>query len=151
MPQGVPNNLLPYLTQTAIGLREVLTVHGDTYLNTLDGTCVRDYIHVVDLAKAHVQAIKWLEEKTQSMIDVFNLGTGKGSSVLEVINSFEQVNGVKVNYKIGPKRDGDVEQIYADVTKADSELNWRCEYTLSDALKHSWEWEKNRPKNEETD
>ena len=146
LPQGIPNNLLPYLTQTVSGLRDVLTVNGDTYQNTIDGTCVRDYIHVVDLAKAHVKAIKWLDKKTESVIDVFNLGTGRGSSVLEVIKTFEEVNNVKVNYKIGPKRAGDVEQIYADATKASSELHWTCEYTLSDALKHSWEWEKNIPK-----
>jgi UDP-glucose 4-epimerase len=143
LPQGVPNNLLPYLTQTVNGIREVLTVNGDTYENTIDGTCVRDYIHVVDLAKAHVKAITWLNHQTKSAIDVFNLGTGKGSSVMEVINDFESVNNVKVNYKIGPKRDGDVEQIYADVSKANSELNWTCQYSLADALKHSWEWEKN--------
>jgi UDP-glucose 4-epimerase len=146
LPQGVPNNLLPDLTQTVNGLREILTVHGDSYPNTIDGTCVRDYVHVVDLAKAHVKAIKWLDKQTETVIDVFNLGTGTGSSVLEVIKTFEEVNDKTVNYKIGPKRAGDVEQIYADVTKANSELNWECQYNLADGLKHSWEWEKNIPK-----
>lgn len=146
LPQGVPNNLLPYLTQTVNGIREQLTVHGDDYKNTVDGTCVRDYIHVVDLAKAHVKSLKWLSNKTEPIVEVFNLGTGNGNSVLEVINTFEAVNGKKVNYKIGPRRDGDVEQIFADATKAKKVLGWECQYSLADSLKHSWEWEQNIPK-----
>jgi len=142
LPQGIPNNLLPYLTQTVNGLRDVLTVYGDTYKNTSDGTCVRDYIHVVDLAKAHVKALQWLGKKSEPIVEVFNLGTGNGSSVLEVITTFEKVNNKKVNYIIGPKREGDVEQIYADATKANQVLGWSCQYTLADSLKHSWEWEK---------
>tara|TARA_B100000809_G_C15104218_1_gene518096 strand:+ start:588 stop:1643 length:1056 start_codon:yes stop_codon:yes gene_type:complete len=147
LPQGIPNNLLPYLTQTVNGIREKLTVYGDDYENTADGTCVRDYIHVVDLAKAHVKSLEWLNEKTEPIVEVFNLGTGRGSSVLEVINTFEKVNGKKVNYIIGPRREGDVEQIFADATKAKKVLGWECQFTLADSLKHSWEWEKNRPEN----
>lgn len=143
LPQGIPNNLLPYLTQTVNGLRDVLTIYGNDYQNTVDGTCVRDYIHVVDLAKAHVKSLEWLNDKTDPLVEVFNLGTGKGSSVLEVINTFEAVNGKKVNYKIGPRREGDVEQIYADASKAKDVLGWECQYSLGDSLKHSWEWEKN--------
>ena len=142
LPQGIPNNLLPYLTQTVNGIRDVLTVYGDDYKNTVDGTCVRDYIHVVDLAKAHVKALEWLNKKTESIVDTFNIGTGSGSSVLEVITTFEKVNNVKVNYSVGPKREGDVEQIYADASKAKNILGWQCQFTLGDSLKHSWEWEK---------
>jgi UDP-glucose 4-epimerase len=142
LPQGVPNNLLPYLTQTVSGVRDVLTVFGDDYKNTVDGTCVRDYIHVVDLAKAHVKALEWLNKKAIPIVETFNLGTGNGSSVLEVITTFEKVNNEKVNYIVGPKRSGDVEQIYADASKAKSVLGWECEFTLGDSLKHSWEWEK---------
>jgi len=145
LPQGVPNNLLPYLTQTVNGLREYLTVYGNDYKNTIDGTCVRDYIHVVDLAKAHVKSLEWLVQKNNSLVETFNLGTGNGSSVLEVIQTFESVNNQKVNYKIGAKRKGDVEQIYADASKAKNVLGWTCQYTLADSLKHSWEWEKNIP------
>jgi len=147
LPQGIPNNLLPYLTQTVNGTRECLTVHGNDYENTVDGTCVRDYIHVVDLAKAHVKSLEWLMQKENALVETFNLGTGNGSSVLEVIQTFETVNNQKVNYKIGPKREGDVEQIYANATKAKNILGWTCLYTLADSLKHSWEWEKNIPKN----
>lgn len=146
LPQGVPNNLLPYLTQTVKGIRACLTVYGNDYENTIDGTCVRDYIHVVDLAKAHVKSLEWLAHKTEPIVEIFNLGTGSGNSVLEVIHTFEKVNGKKVNYKIGPRREGDVEQIFADATKAKTILNWTCQYSLADALKHSWEWEKNIPK-----
>lgn len=142
LPQGIPNNLLPYLTQTVSGVRDILTVFGNDYSNTLDGTCVRDYIHVVDLAKAHVKSLEWLNESEESIVETFNLGTGNGSSVLEVITTFEEVNNEKVNYVVGPKRPGDVEQIYADATKAKTILGWECQYTLADSLKHSWEWEK---------
>jgi len=142
LPQGIPNNLVPFITQTAKGIRDQVTVFGDDY-DTTDGTCLRDYIHVVDLAKAHVKAIEWAKRKEGGFVEAFNLGTGKGSSVLEIINTFEEVNELKVSYKIGPRRAGDVEQIFANPSKAESELNWSCEYSLADALKHSWNWEKN--------
>lgn len=141
LPQGVPNNLVPYITQTAKGVREQLTVFGNDY-DTADGTNIRDYIHVVDLAKAHVAALKWSENQGNSFCEAFNLGTGKGSSVLEIIHNFEEVNGLKLNYKIGARRPGDVVQIWADPSKANKALNWSCEYSLKDALRHSWEWEK---------
>lgn len=140
LPQGVPNNLVPYITQTAKGIRKELTVHGDDY-NTLDGTCVRDYIHVVDLAKAHVKAMERSLKIKEPRCDAFNIGTGKGSTVLEIINTFEEVNKLKLPYKIGPRRDGDVEQIYADVNKAKIELHWEAEYGIKEALMHSWQWE----------
>ncbi len=145
LPQGKPNNLLPYLTQTVNGIREALTIFGSDY-NTKDGTCIRDYIHVVDLAKAHVKAINWLEKQTKPIVEPFNIGTGNGSTTLEVVKSFEKANGLKVNYKIGDRRAGDVEQIYANADKAKNELGWTCEYTLEDALKHAWAWEKNLDK-----
>lgn len=142
LPQGVPNNLVPYITQTANGIRESLTVFGDDY-NTVDGTCVRDYIHVVDLAKAHVKAIEWSLKQDESLCEAFNLGTGKGSSVMEIIHTFEEVNGLKLNYTIGPRRSGDVEQIWANASKANDVLGWHCEYDIKDALAHSWSWEQN--------
>lgn len=141
LPSGIPNNLVPYITQTAAGIRSQLTVYGNDY-NTPDGTNVRDYIHVVDLAKAHVKATEWLLQQQGSVCEAFNLGTGKGSSVLEIIHNFEKVNGLKLNYAIGPRRAGDVEQIYAKPAKAEKMLNWKCEYTVAEALKHAWNWEK---------
>lgn len=140
LPQGVPNNLVPYITQTAKGIREKLTVFGDDY-STPDGTNIRDYIHVVDLAKAHVKALAYLMEAETKRFDVVNLGTGKGTSVLEIIKTFEEVNNLKLNYEIGPRREGDVEQIYANATKSKEVLGWECQFSLKDALKHSWEWE----------
>ncbi|MFT4875653.1 MAG: UDP-glucose 4-epimerase [Bacteroidia bacterium] len=139
LPLGVPNNLVPYITQTAAGLRKELTVFGDDY-NTEDGTCVRDYIHVVDLAKAHVKALSYCDKMSQS-VDVFNVGTGKGNTVLEVINTFEKVNCVKLNYTIGPRRGGDVEQIYADTTKVNKLLGWSAQYDIADMMKHAWLWQ----------
>ena len=139
LPLGVPNNLIPYITQTAAGIREKLTVFGDDY-NTEDGTCVRDYIHVVDLAKAHVKALSYCDKMSQSL-DVFNLGTGKGNTVLEVINTFEKVNGVKLNYTVGPRRGGDIEQIYADTTKVNNLLGWSAKYDIADMMKHAWVWQ----------
>lgn len=139
LPLGVPNNLVPYITQTAAGIREKLTVFGDDY-NTEDGTCVRDYIHVVDLAKAHVKALSYCDKMSQSL-DVFNLGTGKGNTVLEVINTFEKVNGVKLNYTIGQRRGGDIEQIYADTTKVNNLLGWSAKYDIGDMMKHAWAWQ----------
>lgn len=141
LPNGIPNNLVPFITQTAAGLRKELVIHGNDY-STVDGTNIRDYIHVVDLAKAHVKAIEWLEKQNESVCEPFNLGTGKGSSVLEIIHNFEKVNNLKLNYKFGPRREGDVEQIFANPSKAEKTLNWKCEYSIADALKHSWNWEK---------
>tara|TARA_B110000037_G_scaffold97504_1_gene114316 strand:+ start:41177 stop:42193 length:1017 start_codon:yes stop_codon:yes gene_type:complete len=141
LPQGVPNNLMPYITQTAKGIREKLTVFGDDY-NTKDGTNIRDYIHVVDLAKAHVKALQYLDDSAEKKCSIFNLGTGKGTSVLELIIAFENINQLKLNYEIGPRRIGDVAQIYANAEKAKEVLGWACEFTLEDALKHSWNWEK---------
>mgnify|MGYP001942414453 CR=1 FL=1 len=141
LPQGVPNNLMPYITQTAKGIREKLTVFGSDY-NTPDGTNIRDYIHVMDLAKAHVKALQFLNNTACKESVTINLGTGKGTSVLEIINAFENVNQLKLNYEIGPRRVGDVEQIYANSERAKKLLGWTCEYSLNEALKHSWEWEK---------
>lgn len=141
LPIGVPNNLVPFINQTAKGMRKELTVFGNDY-NTPDGTCIRDYIHVCDLAQAHVQALKKINSFSQFPM-IFNLGTGKGNSVMEVINAFEEVTKVKVNFTIGKRRAGDVESIYANVSKAEKELEWKCKYTLKDALIHSWQWENN--------
>lgn len=141
LPVGVPQNLVPFITQTAIGLREQLSVFGDDY-NTPDGTCIRDYIHVVDLAKAHVTALKRLINNANAeKVETFNLGTGKGSSVMEVINAFEKVSGQKLNYKIVDKRPGDITEAYADTTKANTVLGWKSELTLEDALASAWKWE----------
>jgi UDP-glucose 4-epimerase len=141
LPIGVPQNLVPFITQTAIGIREQLSVFGDDY-PTHDGTCIRDYIHVVDLAKAHVIALQRLiEDKNTSNYETFNVGTGKGSTVLEVIKSFERVSGQKLNYKIADRRAGDIISAYADTTKANNELGWKAKLTLDDAMKSAWEWE----------
>lgn len=142
LPLGVPQNLVPFITQTAMGLRQELSVFGDDYPTT-DGTCVRDYIHVVDLAKAHVIALKRLVEKNNAeKVEVFNLGTGKGNSVLEVINAFEAATGEKLSYKIVPRREGDVTEAYADTTKANEVLGWKAELSLDEALASAWKWEK---------
>ncbi|MEC7770801.1 MAG: UDP-glucose 4-epimerase GalE [Bacteroidota bacterium] len=142
LPIGVPQNLVPFITQTGIGLREQLSVFGDDY-PTEDGTCIRDYIHVVDLAKAHVAALqRLLEGKNEDNYEVFNLGTGTGSSVLEVIQSFERVSGEKLNYKIVDRRPGDITQAYADTKKANEVLGWKAKSSLDDAMKSAWEWEK---------
>jgi UDP-glucose 4-epimerase len=141
LPLGVPNNLVPFVAQTAAGLREKITIFGDDY-NTPDGTCIRDYIHVVDLAIAHVKALAYLEEQTEeSFYDVFNIGTGNGNSVMEVIKTFERVNNLKLNYMIGTRRSGDVEQIYADVSKAENLLNWKAERDLEQSLRDAWRWQ----------
>lgn len=143
LPRGIPVNLVPYVTQTAIGLREQVIVYGDDY-ETSDGTGIRDYIHVVDLAKAHVIAIKRLmEDLNKSNVEIFNLGTGKGTSVLEIINSFEKVNKIKLNYKIVERRSGDIAKVWADTRFANEELGWRAEKTVADALSSAWKWEKN--------
>ncbi|TAI47100.1 UDP-glucose 4-epimerase GalE [Flagellimonas allohymeniacidonis] len=141
LPIGVPQNLVPFITQTAIGLREQLSVFGDDY-PTEDGTCIRDYIHVVDVAKAHVVALqRLLEGKNAENYEVFNLGTGKGSSVLEVIHSFEHVSGKKLNYQIVDRRAGDVIQAYADTEKANSVLGWKAKSSLDEAMRSAWDWE----------
>jgi len=141
LPIGVPQNLVPFITQTGVGLREQLSVFGDDYPTT-DGTCVRDYIHVVDLAKAHVIALKRLiDGENESNYEVFNLGTGTGSSVLEVIKSFEKVSGKKLNYKIVDRRPGDVIFAYANTEKANKVLGWKAESTLDEAMKSAWDWE----------
>ncbi len=142
LPRGVPENLVPYITQTAIGLRDELKVFGNDY-DTPDGSCIRDYLHVVDLAKAHVIAVKrLLENRNKSNYEVFNLGTGKGVSVLEAIESFERVSGKKLKYRITGRRPGDIEKIWADPSLANSELGWKTISTLDDAMKTAWEWEK---------
>ena len=142
LPNGVPQNLVPYITQTAIGLRESLSVYGNDY-PTPDGTCIRDYIHVVDLAKAHIAALeRLLKENNESNYEVFNIGTGKGSSVLEVIKAFEKITGQALPYKIVGRRAGDVVSAYANTYKANKELLWKAELTLEDALLSAWNWEK---------
>lgn len=141
LPIGVPQNLVPFITQTATGLRKELSVFGNDY-PTPDGTCIRDYIHVVDLAKAHVIALeRVLDGKNLSNYETFNLGTGKGSSVLEVINSFEKVSGKSLQYKFAPRREGDVIQAYADTTKANNILGWKAQSSLDDAMLSAWKWE----------
>lgn len=141
LPDGVPQNLVPFITQTAIGLRQELSVFGNDY-PTEDGTCVRDYIHVVDLAKAHVTALKRLLNEThETSFEVFNIGTGKGSSVLEVIESFERVSEQSLNYKIVGRREGDVISVYADTTKANTILGWKATSTLDEAMLSAWKWE----------
>ena len=142
LPAGVPQNLVPFITQTAAGLRKELSVFGDDY-PTEDGSCVRDYIHVVDLAKAHVIALeRLLSGKNETNFEVFNLGTGRGSSVLEVVHSFEKTTGEKLNYKIVDRRPGDVISVYADTKKANDVLGWKAERTMEEALASAWKWEK---------
>lgn len=143
LPKGTPQNLVPYITQTAIGIREELSVFGDDY-PTDDGTCIRDYIHVVDLAEAHVVAVERLiNQKNKTQFEVFNVGTGKGNSVLEVVKAFETSTGVNLPYKIAPRRSGDVVAAYADTAKANQELGWTAKHSLEDALKSAWKWQKN--------
>lgn len=142
LPLGIPNNLVPYVTQTASGIREKLSIWGNDY-PTADGTAIRDYIYVVDLAKAHVKALqKLMNEKSETVIDVYNLGTGKGSSVLEVVEAFESANEVKVPYQICERRAGDITIAYANADKAERELVWKADTTLEEALRTTWEWQK---------
>lgn len=141
-PNGIPNNLMPYITQVAVGKRERLGVFGNDY-DTPDGTGVRDYIHVVDLARGHVKALKKIEEKAG--LCIYNLGTGQGYSVLDVVKSFEEASGVKIPYEILPRRAGDIAANYADASKALRELGWKAEYTLKDMCADSWNWQKNNP------
>lgn len=141
LPNGVPQNLIPYLTQTAIGVREMLSVFGNDY-PTPDGTCIRDYIDVVDLAKAHVVAVQRLvEDKCEEPVEVFNLGTGSGVSVLELINTFEKATGVPVPHKFAPRREGDIIQVWADPTKANKVLGWKAETPLADTMLSAWRWQ----------
>lgn len=142
LPLGIPNNLVPFITQTAYGIREELKVFGDDY-NTPDGSAIRDYINVVDLSKAHVIAVKrLLENQQKNSFEIFNLGTGKGSSVLEIIRSFEKATGQKLKYRIVEKRPGDVEKVYADTHYANEELGWKAEKSLEESLLSAWNWEK---------
>ena len=141
LPLGVPQNLIPFVTQTAAGIRKELSVFGDDY-PTSDGTAVRDYIHVVDLAKAHIAALQRLINKNNKQnFEFFNVGTGTGSTVLEVINAFEKASGKPLNYKIVARREGDITAAYADTTIANKELNWKTEKTLDEALASSWKWQ----------
>ena len=141
MPNGVPQNLIPYLTQTAMGIREQLSVFGDDY-DTPDGSCIRDYIYVVDLAKAHVCAMtRIMENESQEPVEVFNIGTGKGTSVLELIHAFENATGVKLNYKIVDRRAGDIEKVWGNVDKANKVLGWKSETPLEDVLASAWKWQ----------
>ncbi len=147
LPIGVPSNLIPFITQTGIGLRDQLTIHGGDY-DTLDGTCIRDYIHVVDLAQAHLKALAHLAKNcTDGSMDIINIGTGNGSSVLQVVNAFKEVSGVDLNYKIGPRREGDVIAVYADATKAKEVLGWEAKLDLKDMLASAWKWEQAIRKN----
>jgi len=142
LPRGVPNNLVPFITQTAIGKRECLSVFGNDY-PTPDGTCLRDFIDIVDLAKAHVCAVRrMLDGKMKEDYEIFNVGTGRPVSVLELINTFERVNGLKLNWKFAPRRAGDVVAIWADPSLAERELGWKAERSLDDTLKSAWDWEK---------
>lgn len=151
LPIGTPNNLVPFITQTAIGKRKVLSVFGDDY-NTPDGTCIRDYIHVVDLAEAHIAAVeRLLNNKNKQIYEMFNIGTGIGHSVLEVIKAFEKVSGQKLNYKVVDRRPGDIEKIWADTKFANKELSWKAEKSLDDMVLSAWKWEKNISKKKKDD
>lgn len=142
LPIGVPNNLVPYVTQTAAGIREKLTVFGSDY-DTPDGSCVRDFIHVVDLATAHVKAIQYVQSRTEiNLFNTFNVGTGVGVSVLELIKKFIEVTGINLNYSIGPRRAGDIEKVYANPKKINQAFGWAPKYGLGESLLHAWNWEK---------
>lgn len=142
LPRGVPNNLVPYITQTAAGIRECLSIFGDDYA-TPDGSCLRDFIDIVDLARAHVVAIgRMVEGKNKERYEVFNVGTGRPVSVFELVNGFERANGLKLNYKVAPRRAGDVPAVWADTTLANEELGWKAERELDDTLRSAWAWER---------
>tara|TARA_B000000565_G_scaffold255146_1_gene235034 strand:+ start:673 stop:1695 length:1023 start_codon:yes stop_codon:yes gene_type:complete len=142
LPNGVPQNLVPFITQTAVGIREELSIFGNDY-PTPDGTCIRDYIHVLDLARAHVVAInRLLEKKNLKNSEIFNIGTGKGVSVLEIVKTFEEVSGMKLNYVFKERREGDVVSAFADTSKANKILGWKSELSLKEALVSAWKWEK---------
>ena len=140
LPNGVPNNLIPFVTQTAMGIRKELTIFGNDY-NTPDGTCIRDYIYVVDLAKAHVAAMKRILDNKSDNIEYFNIGTGHGNTTREIVETFEKATGVKVNWKFGPRREGDIEKIWGDCTKANTVLGWKADTPLSDVLSSAWKWQ----------
>lgn len=141
LPNGVPQNLLPFVTQTAMGIRKELSVFGDDY-DTPDGSCIRDYINVIDLAKAHVKALdRMLKDESAPQVDIFNLGTGRGVSVLELITTFEKVTGVKVPYKVVGRREGDIEKVWGAVDKANNVLGWKAQETLEDTLATAWKWQ----------
>ncbi|MBK9274974.1 MAG: UDP-glucose 4-epimerase GalE [Flavobacteriales bacterium] len=144
LPLGVPNNLVPFATQVAAGLRDRLVIHGTDY-PTPDGSCIRDYIHVVDLAQAHVKALAWAKARQEATCEVFNLGTGRGSSVLEVVRGLEAVTGRPLPHTLGPRRAGDVPEVYADPRKAVSVLGWKAERTLQEALADAWRWQRTLP------
>jgi UDP-glucose 4-epimerase len=144
LPFGIPNNLVPYIAQTAAGIREKLIIHGNDY-QTPDGTCIRDYIHVCDLAMAHVRALEWLDSQSR-VCEPFNLGQGKGNSVKEVIETFVSVNGVPVQVEVGPRRTGDVEQVWAEASKALRVLNWKTERSLATGLRDAWRWQQHLSK-----
>jgi UDP-glucose 4-epimerase len=140
-PKGIPNNLFPFVSQTLTGKREKLWVFGNDY-STPDGTCIRDFVHVVDLAKAHVSAIDYFTTAPDFEYEIFNIGTGVGTSILEVIQGFEKITGQKISWEFAPRRDGDIQEIFANVDKALKHLNWKPYFTVEDAIKHSWNWEK---------
>ena len=142
LPNGVPMNLIPFVTQTAMGIREQLKIFGNDY-NTPDKTCIRDYIYVVDLAKAHVKAMeRVLDQPETDAVEVFNIGTGKGLSTLEVVEGFEKATGVKVNWKYAPRREGDIEQVWGNVDKANKVLGWKADTPTEEVLKSAWKWQK---------
>ena len=141
LPNGVPNNLIPYVTQTAMGIRKELTIFGNDY-DTPDGSCIRDYIYVLDLAKAHVAAMaRIVEDKNTDPVEIYNVGTGHGVSVLELIHTFEKCTGVKLNYEIAPRREGDIEKVWGNVDKANKVLGWKAVHTLEEALTSAWNWQ----------
>ena len=140
LPNGVPMNLIPFVTQTAIGIRKELKIFGNDY-NTPDGTCIRDYIYVVDLAKAHVKAMERVLDTDSEAIEVFNIGTGTGWSTLQVVEGFEKATGVKLNWKYAPRREGDIEKVWGNVDKANKVLGWKAEATLAEALSSAWKWQ----------
>lgn len=143
LPIGVPQNLIPYVTQTAIGIRQCLRIFGNDY-NTPDGSCIRDYIYVGDLAKAHVKAVeRMINDKAREQVEVFNIGTGKGTSVIEIVEAFEKATGVKLNHEFAPRREGDIEQVWADTSYANTELGWKATTSLEETLLTAWNWEKN--------
>ena len=141
LPLGIPSNLVPFITQTAAGIRESLTVFGNDY-NTKDGSCVRDFVHVTDLAKAHIKALEFLIDKKEGTCEAVNIGTGKGNTVLELIHAFEKSTGQKLNYTIGPRRSGDVEAVFADSKKSKRLLGWEAEISLEQSLLDAWNWQK---------
>jgi UDP-glucose 4-epimerase len=148
LPAGVPQNLVPFVTQSAAGKRGAITIFGDDH-DTPDGTCIRDYIHVVDLAEAHIAALQLLE-KSEGVknYDVFNIGTGTGYSVLELIRAFEETTGIKLNYKIGPRRAGDIVKVWGDVTRSRRELGWQAQFGIEEMMRSAWAWEKYLQTNE---